>query len=80
MNHAICNNIDYFLKHVKTHFHSDQEYLEELFKLVHHDIDINFDSKHFYMIQYKYMNTHKLYFPVNEEDTPLEILEAVWAQ
>jgi hypothetical protein len=77
MNQAILNNIDYILPHIKSHFVTDQEFLDELFKLIDNDIDINFDSESFYFLSYKQLKTSKLYFPINRDDTPLDILEGL---
>lgn len=62
---------------MKANFVTDQEFLDELFKLIDNDIDINFDSESFYFLSYKYLKTSKLYFPINREDTPLDILEGL---
>lgn len=63
VKNAIVENMFTIVKQVYNRIDkNDNDFLEECFKLVVNDIDINLDSEKFYLLSYKIMDEHQIYF------------------
>jgi hypothetical protein len=51
--------------------------MDEMYKLIENDIDINFDSKHFYFLKYELIESSKLLFNIDLNTTPKELLKMI---
>ena len=51
--------------------------MNEMFKLVENDIGINFDSQQFYFLKYELIDDSKLYFNIDCDNTPKELLKMI---
>lgn len=51
--------------------------MDEMYKLIENDIDINFDSKHFYILGYEFMESSQLKFDIDPERTPKALLKMI---
>lgn len=77
MKETLCKNINFIVQHVFNACNTDEEFLDEMFKLVENDIDINFDSNFFYILDYKLIDSNKLFFPINVNSTPIGLLQMI---
>jgi hypothetical protein len=51
-------------------FSTDYEIMNECFKLIENDIEMNFDSQKLYFLSYSMMDKHELYFEYFKNPTP----------
>lgn len=51
--------------------------MDEMYKLIENDININFDSKHFYLLKYEMIDNTKLMFEIDLNNTPKELLKMI---
>jgi hypothetical protein len=51
-----------------------KRFLDEMYKMIECDIGINFDSEHFYLMNYKENGNNVLFFNINDPLTPTELL------
>lgn len=56
---------------------NEETLLNEMYNMIVYDIDINFDSKSFYLLKYEFCNISKLYFDIDYKRTPKELLEMI---
>lgn len=52
----------------------EDEFLKEMYKMIECDIGINFDSEHFYLMDYKKVQDNLIYFDINSPHTPRDLL------
>lgn len=56
---------------------SDDKIMDEMYTLIENDIDINFDSKHFYLLRYELIEKTALKFDIDLENTPRDLLKMI---
>lgn len=54
---------------------NDEElFLNEMYKMIENDIEINFDSERFYLLEFKSIEFNNIYFNIDNFNTPLDLL------
>lgn len=56
---------------------SEDAIMDEMYKLIENDININFDSKYFYFLKYELTENSKLKFDIDLENTPRDLLKMI---
>lgn len=56
---------------------SEELLMKEMYKLIENDISINFDSQHFYFLKYELIDSNKLFFEIDCNNTPKELLKMI---
>lgn len=74
----VLNTLKLHMGHIVTEIFStcatQQEFLDEMYKIILFDIGINFDSKHFYLMDYKKLAENKIFFNITNPHTPRDLL------
>lgn len=52
----------------------EEVFLEAMFKMIEHDIGINFDSERFHLLDFRHNWNNIVYFDIDYFNTPLELL------
>lgn len=55
----------------------DDKIMDEMYTLIENDININFDSKYFYFLKYELIDTSKLKFDIDLNNTPKDLLKMI---
>lgn len=50
------------------------KFFDEMYNLIKHDIGINFDSSHFYLLNYKLIDENNVYFKIDQPFVPRGLL------
>lgn len=75
---VLVNNMDYIINEIYSNVGTgDDDFMEELYKIVNNNINIHFDNRHFYFLEYKLIGKNKIFFRFNEDYTPKSIIEMV---
>jgi hypothetical protein len=53
---------------------NQEEFLDEMYKMILFDIGINFDSLNFYLMDYKKIEDNQIYFTITNPHTPRDLL------
>lgn len=56
---------------------SEVKLMDEMYKMIENDISINFDSQHFYLLKYELIDDNKLYFDIDCNNTPNDLLKMI---
>jgi hypothetical protein len=52
-------------------------FLEEMYKMIEYEIGINFDSKTFYLMEYKKIDKNNIQFNIDDKFIPLDLLRMI---
>lgn len=78
MKHTLKMAMGFIVENVFINVGNDEnQFLEELYKIVENEFNINFDSKRFYLLSYKLINTNKLFFVIDRNRTPHKLLTMI---
>lgn len=55
----------------------EKKVLDEIYKLIENDIGINFDSNKFYLLKYELIDSSKLYFDIDCDKAPHNLLKMI---
>jgi hypothetical protein len=71
-------HMNYIVECIFNNVGNDEEkVLDEMYSLICSDISINFDSKCFYLLKYEMLDISKLYFNIDYEKTPKDLLKMI---
>lgn len=56
---------------------TQEEFLNEMYKMIEFDIGINFDSLRFYLLDYRKVDQNNIYFTITNPHTPRDLLVMV---
>lgn len=71
---TLVNNMEYIVGAIIDEIGND-DILENMYEVITHNIDINFDSSYFYFFEYKQMLSSKIKFKIDMKKTPTPILK-----
>lgn len=71
---TLKTNMGHIVTEIFTKCNDQEEFLNEMYKLIEYDIDINFDSLYFYLLDYKQIENNKIYFDITNPHTPRQLL------